>query len=160
MNAPSCSTSTELHHLKTTPLVKGFTDHKEYIPSPFKRVLFWKEDGPIEVKKKRKEKLPAIVTSPQMLEYFNKKLNTKKEMERQKEERKLAREEKKGIWDKKKAESKQKTKKATTRKKRFLSSSSSSSNDSSTRFSLQEFDILETLESEDEEDVLIANNMN
>lgn len=97
ITAPSCSTSNELHHLKTTPLVKGFTDHKENIPSHFKRVLFWKEDGPIEVKKKRKEELPAIATSPQMLEYFNKKLNTKKEMERQKEERKLAREEKKGI---------------------------------------------------------------
>lgn len=59
----------------------------------------------------------------------------------------------------KKAESKQKTKKATTTKKRYLSSSSSSSNDSSTWFSLQESDMSETLESEDEEDVLIANNM-
>lgn len=62
----------------STALTPPTTDHTDdvtsaavvgpLVPSPFKRTLFW-HGGTAAIKKKRprKEKLPAVVTSPQML---------------------------------------------------------------------------------------------
>lgn len=44
----------------------------DVIPSPFKRILFWPENSKT-VKKRIKEKTPAVVTSPLMLQYLEKK---------------------------------------------------------------------------------------
>lgn len=43
------------------------------IPSPFKRVLFWPERKPSTSKRIRKEKLPAVLTSPQAIRFYHKK---------------------------------------------------------------------------------------
>lgn len=65
------------------------------VPSPFKTALFW--PGPSNVKKtKRKlsDKIPSVGTSDEWRQYYLKKENQKKEIERAKEERKRKREEK------------------------------------------------------------------
>ncbi|KAF5281295.1 hypothetical protein FQA39_LY05181 [Lamprigera yunnana] len=52
---------------------KPSTSKQDLIPTPFKRVLLWPEPKESLELKRRKEKLPAVVTSPQMLEYYKKK---------------------------------------------------------------------------------------
>lgn len=66
------------------------------VPSPFKRAFFWPEDKISKVKqRKTREKLPAVVTSPQMIQYFKKKDEEKRSLEALKEQRKIEREERK-----------------------------------------------------------------
>ncbi|KAF5283418.1 hypothetical protein FQA39_LY04794 [Lamprigera yunnana] len=61
------------------------------LPSPFKRALLWPQ--PVQLRStKRREKLTAVVTSPQMLEYYMKRDDKKRAAEKQKEDRKLLRE--------------------------------------------------------------------
>nr|CAD7196186.1 unnamed protein product [Timema douglasi] len=64
------------------------------IPSPFKRVLFWPEDKETPSSKKKREKVPSVVSSSQWQEYNSKKFEEKKKKEQEKEERKKKREEK------------------------------------------------------------------
>ncbi|KAF5291138.1 hypothetical protein FQA39_LY14380 [Lamprigera yunnana] len=106
------------------------------LPSPFKRALLWPQ--PVQLRStKRREKLPAVVTSPQMLEYYIKRDDKKRAAEKQKEDRKLLRKAKR-------KESQAKTKEREDKKQQKLNSkrkrnnSSSSSSHSQSDFSLQE----------------------
>lgn len=64
------------------------------VPSPFKSTLFWPQAK--EAKKKRnREKLPSVVTSPQMLAYYKRKEAVRQEKEEAIKRRKVEREEKK-----------------------------------------------------------------
>ncbi|KAK4883286.1 hypothetical protein RN001_006605 [Aquatica leii] len=86
---------------------------------------------------KRREKLPAVVRSPQMLEYYMKRDDKKRAAEKQKEDKKL-------LEEAKRKESQAKTKEREDKKKQKLNSkrkrnnSSSSSSHSQSDFSLQE----------------------
>lgn len=102
--------------LKTT----GKSHSPSEVPSPFKRALFWPgESSGKKSKRARREKLPAVVTSPQMLEYYKKKEAMKKTKAEELEKKKLIR-----LQKKQEAEEK---KKAKERKPPSPSSSSPSS---------------------------------
>lgn len=65
------------------------------IPSPFKNTLFWPLSEDDKGKRRKREKLPAVVTSPQMVKYFKKKEEAKNAKNFEKEKRKVERERKK-----------------------------------------------------------------
>lgn len=69
------------------------TQDKENIPTPFKKALFWapKDDKKLEVKRKLKEKLPAVASSQKWQEYQRKKEQKKQIETDEKEKRKIAR---------------------------------------------------------------------
>lgn len=80
-----------------TPKKKN--DEIAEIPTPFKEAFnFWPENVKENqgVKRKPKEKIPAVASSEQWLQYFRKKEEMKEKMEKEKEARKQARIEKKG----------------------------------------------------------------
>ncbi|CAH1105523.1 unnamed protein product [Psylliodes chrysocephalus] len=119
------------------------------LPSQFKRVVLWPEKkNPVKSARLR-EKLPAVVTSPQMMEYYKKKENKKIEAEKQKEANKRAREIKKAELEMKKSQ-----KAGTTKKKRVIESVSSdeSSESMSSQISLHESDASDWNEMSDEEE--------
>lgn len=93
------------------------------VPSPFKRALFWPEPNEKNVKSRKKEKIPSVVTSALWQQYNQKKLETKRQNEAKKAENKRKREEKK-----KEVPAKKET---TCKKKKMESSVSSDSSDSS-----------------------------
>lgn len=97
-----------------------------YIPSPFKRALFWPNDSQPMKRKRTKERTPAVVTSPQMIEYFDKKTKKKVQEEAERERKRLEREEKKKIALEKKKER--------TRYRRLSSSDKSSESSSNPPF--------------------------
>lgn len=108
---------------------KPSTSKLQLIPSPFKRALLWPEPKESVQSKRRKEKLPAVVTSPQMIEYFKKKKMKKTETEKLKEERKKLRETRQKILEEKKLKQKSKKQKI----EEFETSDSSSEDQMSVR---------------------------
>lgn len=108
---------------------KPSTSKLQLIPSPFKRALLWPEPKESVQSKRRKEKLPAVVTSPQMIEYFKKKKMKKTETEKLKEERKKLRETRQKILEEKKLKQKSKKQKI----EEFETSDSSSQDQMSVR---------------------------
>lgn len=66
------------------------------VGTPFKRALFWPETSTDQGNKRRKkEKIPTVVTSKEWMKYFKHKDQEKRDKEREKENRKKIREEKK-----------------------------------------------------------------
>lgn len=108
---------------------KPSTSKLQLIPSPFKRALLWPEPKESVQSKRRKEKLPAVVTSPQMIEYFKNKKLKKTETEKLKEERKKLRETRQKILEEKKLKQKSKKQKI----EEFETSDSSSEDQMSVR---------------------------
>ncbi|CAH1098521.1 unnamed protein product [Psylliodes chrysocephalus] len=51
------------------------------IPSPFKRNLFWPNPEGVTPKRLKRERLPAVTTSPQVMAYFKSKEEKKKALE-------------------------------------------------------------------------------
>ncbi|CAK1589093.1 unnamed protein product [Parnassius mnemosyne] len=62
-----------------------------YIPSPFKRCLFWPKESTVPKKRRSKEKISSVISSPQWQEYHQKKLNLKKQKDEEKQKRLAAR---------------------------------------------------------------------
>lgn len=66
------------------------------IPTPFKKALFWPDESSVsKVRKRKKEKIPAVTTSDQWKAYYTKKEEEKKQQEQLKESRKKQREDNK-----------------------------------------------------------------
>lgn len=59
------------------------------VPTPFKKSLFWPDPKPVSVKRKVKEKVPAVATSFQWQQYFK----SKEEKKRNEEEKKMQKQE-------------------------------------------------------------------
>ncbi|KAK4876742.1 hypothetical protein RN001_009248 [Aquatica leii] len=124
---------------KSLDNVAGFTSPTSdgyILPSPFKRALLWPQ--PVQLRStKQRGKLPAVITSPQMLEDYMKRDDKTRAAEKQKNDRKLLREAKR-------KESQAKTKKREGKNKQKLNSkskrnnSSTSSSHSQSDLSLQE----------------------
>lgn len=111
------------------------------VPTPFKRNLFW-PPAPTETKRRRaKEKIPAVVTSPQMIEYLQKKDERKKKTEEEKEKRKQLREAKKLSAEEKKKLTVEEKKKVAVEEKKKRKRQPSISSDSS--ISIEDSDDLE-----------------
>lgn len=64
------------------------------IPTPFKKSLFWPESKTEKETRKQREKIPAVTTSLQWQQYFEKKEENKRQEEELKLKRKLEREKK------------------------------------------------------------------
>lgn len=71
------------------------------IPTPFKKSLFWPQSKTENETRKPREKVPAVTTSLQWQQYFEKKEEKKKQEEELKQKRKLERE-RKSVGSKKK----------------------------------------------------------
>ncbi|XP_031353826.1 uncharacterized protein LOC116180679 [Photinus pyralis] len=72
------------------------------VPTPFKSTLFWPQENQDISRKRKAEKLPSVVTSPQMIEYYKKKESMKRAKEEGIKKRKMEREEKKKLIEEKK----------------------------------------------------------
>lgn len=70
------------------------TTNNSDIPSPFKRALFYPGEKDQEVKKRKREKVPSVITSDSWQEYNRKKILQKEQKENEKLERKIKRIEK------------------------------------------------------------------
>lgn len=81
------------------------------IPSPFKRALFWPENKPTTSKRMKREKIPAVLTSPQVIRYYQKREEDKQQKVEKQAKRKEEREQKrKETQERKKAAEEQKIK--------------------------------------------------
>lgn len=98
----SCETA-----IPTTPK-KRTVDLEQKVPTPFKKALFWPEETMKETKRKRKEKIPAVITSKAWQDYHTKKEAEKRRKVEIKEKKSQERQAKKLEKDKKKKKSKQK----------------------------------------------------
>lgn len=59
--------------------IQGKLVHNLDVPSPFKRVIFWPEEKVTNLNNKRKrEKIPSVITSELWQEYSRKKMEKKK----------------------------------------------------------------------------------
>lgn len=117
-------TSNSLHFKDKAPETPVASTSKDFVPSPFKRALFWPSPAERKTPKRKRERIPAVITSPQALEYLKKKEVNKKKLEKEKEERKKAREEKKIVQEKKKKQQESVAKKG--KRQRDISESESS----------------------------------
>uniref|UniRef100_A0A6P7GFR3 Uncharacterized protein DDB_G0286299-like n=1 Tax=Diabrotica virgifera virgifera TaxID=50390 RepID=A0A6P7GFR3_DIAVI len=142
-----------LHEEQVTPVKKNTltssgdnqkpsTSKFDLIPSPFKRALMWPEPQEMAKSKRRREKLPAVATSPQMLEYYRKKEKQKMDTQKLKDDRKKQGNKEKNLEEKRMQQKK---------KKQKIEEESSDSN-SELEISLQESDISNSDERSDEEE--------
>lgn len=116
------STSTGITQSNTGIVLDCLVESDVYIPTPFKKNLTWPLAHTDPKKKRVKVKIPAVVTSPQMIQYLHKKEELKKKKEEEKQKRKQLREAKKLVIEEKKKMAAEEKKK----RKRQLSSSSES----------------------------------
>lgn len=65
------------------------------IPTPFKEVLFWPSSKTDKTLIKKREKIPAVASSKEFIDYFKRKEAIKANIEKEKESRRKKREEKK-----------------------------------------------------------------
>ncbi|KAG8279794.1 hypothetical protein J6590_097047, partial [Homalodisca vitripennis] len=96
LTQPGPSSAVVSYKHKSTPTTQDKLA-KVLVPSPFKKDLFWPgtPSKKKNVSKRKREKLPAVITSKEWLEFEQKKRERRKQEELKKAERKKAREEKK-----------------------------------------------------------------
>lgn len=131
MNTPSTSKASEttvysdtVHNDHSTPSKSNVAD--ENIPSPFKRALFWPEVKQKINKKRKIDKVPAVITSKEWIQYHEDKDKKKAKLIEDKakrvEERKRKKEEKESLKNLKKKKNTKKKHKVV--KSKNISSSS------------------------------------
>lgn len=102
---PGCSGQTKCKAPESTTPPKANLSTGAFVPSPFKRALFWPQQQ-VEKKVRRKERLPSVVTSQQMISYYEKKEKEKTQKDEEKRKKKEVREEKKKLAQEKKQKEK------------------------------------------------------
>lgn len=124
-------TSIPTTHLAASDLVQMQATPEETVPSPFKRVLFWPEPKPATTKKRKVEKIPAVVTSKEWQGYHenkeNKKLRLLEEKKKRAEERQKKKQEndllkKEKLEQRRKQKTIEKKQKSSMRKRKYSSS--------------------------------------
>lgn len=141
-------------HPPGSDLEKIHTSPEEIVPSPFKCALFWPEPKPATSRKRKVEKIPAVVTSKEWQCYHENKENKKLLLLAEKKKRTEERQKKKqenDILKKEKLEQRKKNKTTEKKRKPPTRKYSSSIDDESWVESGSSIDDLSSEEQNDEE---------